>query len=69
MQSGGENPLIDGRLSVNVNVIKTKNNSQKKNTKPATMLASAHQGVARGDPMYAICDQSKVNKLIPMPWT
>lgn len=25
--------------------------SQKKNTKPAITLASAHQGVARGDPM------------------
>ena len=28
--------------------------NQKKKTNPAMMLASAHQGVARGDPMYAI---------------
>lgn len=31
------------------------------------MLASAHHGVARGEPMYAICAQSKVKMDIPRP--
>ncbi len=45
------------------------NNPQKKNAKPTMILASAHQGVARGEPMYAICAQSKVMRDIPIPWT
>ena len=39
--------------------------SQKKNTKPAAMFASAHHGVASGEPMYAIWAQSNVIKDIP----
>lgn len=38
---------------------------QKKKMKPTATLASAHHGVASGDPMYAICAQSKVIKDIP----
>ena len=34
--------------------------------KPTAMLASAHHGVARGDPMYAIWAQSNVRTLIPI---
>ena len=41
--------------------------SQKKVTKPIATLASAHQGVARGDPMYAIWAQSKVIRDMPKP--
>ena len=39
--------------------------SQKKNTKPAATLASAHHGVASGEPIYAICAQSNVINDIP----
>ena len=36
---------------------------------PNAMFASAHHGVARGEPMYAICDQSKVTSDMPSPLT
>lgn len=39
-----------------------------KNKNPAATFASAHQGVASGEPMYAICDQSNVISDIPRPW-
>ena len=48
---------------------RNKRYSQKKNTMPAAMLSSAHQGVASGDPMYAIWLQSKVRIDIPRPET
>jgi hypothetical protein len=40
---------------------------QKNMTKPAPTLAAAHHGVAKGEPMYAICAQSNVIKDMPMP--
>ena len=43
-----------------------KGNSQKKKTMPNAMFASAHHGVARGEPMYAICAQSKVMRDMPL---
>ena len=42
---------------------------QKKKTMPNAMLAPAHHGVERGEPMYAIWDQSKVMRDIPRPET
>jgi hypothetical protein len=36
-------------------------------TRPPTTFAAAHQGVRRGDPIYAICAQSKVMGNSPRP--
>lgn len=36
-------------------------------TRPVTMLAAAHHGVSKGDPIYAIWAQSKVKGNMPRP--
>ena len=41
--------------------------NQKKKRKPAAMFASAHHGVASGEPIYAIWPQSKVIRDMPSP--
>ena len=41
--------------------------NQKKKRKPTAIFASAHHGVARGEPMYVICDQSNVMMDMPRP--
>jgi hypothetical protein len=40
---------------------------QKQTTRATTVLASDHQGVTKGLPMYEIMDQSKVRMPIPRP--
>ena len=63
---GTTNPTIAPVSSMQMMTI---DDSQKKNTNPPATLASAHHGVARGLPRYAIWAQSNVTRLMPRPET